>query len=159
MKRCFFFVGMLCLALFAGLPATGADGTSTNAAHVVWHTNYAEALAKARKEGRFLLLNFTGSDWCPWCQRAQREIFATEEFLEFVKDKFVLVEVDFPRNKKQDENVVKLNRELRDRYRIRGFPTFLVVGLDERIRFGFGYIPGGPNPFVAQLRVFSKERP
>ena len=32
------------------------------------------------------MLFFTGSDWCGWCMRLQREVFLTPEFTKWAKD-------------------------------------------------------------------------
>src|SRR5271165_6098823 len=80
------------------------------AAHAaVWTEDYAPALAKAKKEHKLLLLNFTGSDWCPWCKRFDAEIFATKKFGDYAGDRLVLVTLDFPREHPQDKAVADQN--------------------------------------------------
>src|SRR6266478_2207030 len=45
------------------------------AAELEWFTDINAAVARARAENKFILLDFTGSDWSPWSQRFKTEIF------------------------------------------------------------------------------------
>ncbi|MCR9247177.1 MAG: thioredoxin family protein, partial [bacterium] len=51
-----------------------------------WHTDLTTAQAEAKKTGRPLLVNFTGSDWCHWCVRLKREVFSTPEFSRWAQE-------------------------------------------------------------------------
>ena len=62
----------------------------------VWVTDLPVAQAQAKKENKLVLMNFTGSDWCGWCKKLQKEVFSTKEFEQYAKDNVVLVEIDFP---------------------------------------------------------------
>ena len=62
-----------------------------------WMTDYAAAKIKAAAEQKPLLLDFTGSDWCGWCIKLDKEVFSQKSFKEFAADNLVLVELDFPR--------------------------------------------------------------
>ena len=70
-----------------------------------WTEDYSSALAKAKKEHKLLLLNFTGSDWCTWCKRIDAEVLDTQKFKDFADQKLVLVTVDFPKAEPQDDAV------------------------------------------------------
>ena len=59
----------------AAVPTT-AQATEAPA-ELVWLTDYAGALAQAKKQGRKTFLFFTGSDWCTWCARLDREVLST----------------------------------------------------------------------------------
>ena len=69
------------------------------AAEAEWLTDVHAALNKAAAEHKYVLLDFTGSDWCGWCKKLKAEVFDQPEFIAFAKDNLVLVEVDFPRQK------------------------------------------------------------
>ena len=81
-------------------------------AESVWTTDYKKAQEQAKASHKLLLLDFTGSDWCSWCKRLQREVFVTKEFGDFAKDNLILVEIDFPSHKQQSESLKKTNRVL-----------------------------------------------
>jgi thiol-disulfide isomerase/thioredoxin len=65
-----------------------------------WVDDFEKGLAKAKAENKPALVDFTGSDWCVWCKRLDEEIFSKKQFKEYVKDKYVLIEVDFPQIKR-----------------------------------------------------------
>ena len=77
-----------------------------------------------------MLLNFTGSDWCSWCKKLDAEVFSKKEFSDYAKKNLVLVEVDFPAQKKLAAALVKANDALKDKYKITGFPTLIVLKPD-----------------------------
>jgi protein disulfide-isomerase len=63
---------------------------------VVWHTDLNKAIDLANKENKPLMLFFTGSDWCGWCKKLQKEVFMQSEFKKWAQENVILVEVDFP---------------------------------------------------------------
>ena len=105
---------------------TGWLGFSAAAAEGEWMTDLAKAQEKAKAEKKLVLVDFTGSDWCPPCIQLHKNVFSSNEFKEFAKKNLVLVEVDFPRRKEQPEPLKKANRELAKKYDIDGYPTVIV---------------------------------
>ena len=55
------------------------------------------AMPIAQKEGRDIMLEFTGKEWCPPCIHLRTKILESAEFEKAVGDQYVLVEVEFPR--------------------------------------------------------------
>ncbi len=92
-----------------------------------WMTDLDAAKAKAAAEGKAVLVDFTGSDWCGWCIRLRKDVFDKPAFDEYARDKFVLMEVDVPNNPKFDQELLKRNRELCSQYKVTGFPTIMVM--------------------------------
>lgn len=90
-------------------------------------TDAAKAQALAKAENKLVLLDFTGSDWCPWCIKLNKEVFSTPEFAEYAKKNIVLVEVDFPRRKQLDPAQKEANEALSKKYGIEGFPTLILL--------------------------------
>ncbi|HUL51936.1 MAG TPA: thioredoxin family protein [Opitutaceae bacterium] len=117
-----------------------------------WTTDYAAALEQARQQGRHVFLFFTGSDWCGWCKRLNQEILSTPEFARYAGENLILVELDFPRGKPQPKDLVAQNARLARQYRIRGYPTVVVLDSAGQIVGHLGYQEGGPAPFVDALR-------
>lgn len=94
----------------------------------VWTQDYDAALALAKADNLPLMLNFTGSDWCGWCKLMDKQVFSTDAWKDWAKDNIVLAFIDFPRNKSLvPEKYVKRNKDLADKYGIRGYPTFVLV--------------------------------
>ncbi len=130
----------------------------TSLAAEEWNTDLATARTRATKEKKLVLVNFTGSDWCSWCKRLQREVFATKEFGDYAKDNLMLVEIDFPSQKKQSESLKKANEALKDRYKVNGFPTIVVLdGAGKEVWRQVGYLEGGAKGWISRIRALKKE--
>ena len=137
------------LLLLCGLLAFTAALSA--AEDVTWTTDYKAALAQAKAQNRHVFLFFTGSDWCSWCKRLNREILSTDEFKEYAGKKLILVELDFPRGKPQSNEVKEQNAKLADRFKIEGYPTVIVLNSSGKKVGELGYQEGGPSPFVEAL--------
>jgi thioredoxin-related protein len=123
-----------------------------SAADLTWLTSVPDAEAQARKESKLVLLDFTGSDWCPNCKDLDTEVFSKREFADYAKKNLVLVEVDFPAQKKQPASLVKANDALKDKYKIEGYPTLIVLKPDgTMVLKDLGYGGGGPKAVIAKL--------
>jgi thioredoxin-related protein len=122
-----------------------------------WGANQAQALQKAKSENKLVLLDFTGSDWCSWCQKMDKEVFSTPEFQQYAKQHLELVEVDFPHAKSLAADVKKQNDDLQQQYGIQGFPTIVVLNADGKKVGEFeGYQEGGAQAFIDQLAKLPK---
>ncbi len=116
-----------------------------------WLTDFPKAQSQARSEKKAMLVDFTGSDWCGWCIRLQREVFSKPEFDEYARKNLVLVEVDFPKRKAQSDALLRANRALAQRFSVEGYPTLVVLDSAGKELGRLGYEPGGPKPFLARL--------
>ena len=117
-----------------------------------WEEDYDKAAAAAKASGKYMLLDFSGSDWCGWCIKLDREVFSQKEFQDYAKDSLVLVLVDFPRQKKLPAKTVKQNEGLSQKYGIRGYPTIVILGPDGKLVGQTGYQPGGAAAYVTHLK-------
>ena len=113
--------------------------TITARAEVTWLTDLEAAKAKGVKENKPVLVDFTGSDWCPPCIQLHKVVFQSAEFAA-VASKYVLVELDYPRNKPQSTEVKAKNREWQQKYAVNSFPTILL--LDAKSGEVFGRVGG-----------------
>jgi len=114
-----------------------------------WMTDLPKAQAQAKAEKKLVLLDFTGSDWCGWCIKLNKEVFSKPEFAEYAKKNLVLVEVDFPNKKKQTEELKKTNEALQQKYKVEGYPTIVVLNSEGKHVGDTGYVEGGPKAFIA----------
>lgn len=135
----------------AGL-AVAALGISAARAELTWLTDYDAAVKQARDEGKVVLINFTGSDWCGWCIKLKGEVFDTADFASFASANLVLLEVDFPRRKPQSAAQRKANEALQEKFRVQGYPTLAVVNSGGRQLAELGYVEGGPAAFIGELK-------
>ena len=92
-----------------------------------WGTDYPAALEQASQEKKLVLLDFTGSDWCHWCQKLQGDVFSQAAFKDFAKKNLVLVELDFPQGKIQSEKLKSQNQALQTQYHVEGYPTLVLL--------------------------------
>ncbi len=117
-----------------------------------WETDFEKALATAKASGKHMLLDFSGSDWCGWCIRLEKEVFSQDAFKDFAKENLVCVLVDFPRAKEQTDKLKQQNLELARKYGIKGYPTIIILGPDGKPVGITGYLQGGPWEYVRHLK-------
>jgi thioredoxin-related protein len=122
-----------------------------------WQTDYKKAQEDAKTNHRLLLVDFTGSDWCGYCIRFNREILSKAQFKDYASKNLVLLEIDFPRAKQQSVTLRQQNERLAQEYQIEGFPTIVVLNGDGHKVWRFdGYFPDGPDAFIAELEKLRK---
>ncbi len=134
--------GTLAVLALASTVALAKDG---------WSEEYDKALAQAKADKKLVLLDFTGSDWCGWCIKLDKEVFSQAEFAEYAKKNLVLVELDFPRSKEQSKEIKAQNTKLQGEFKIQGYPTIVVLNSEGKKVGELGYQPGGPKAFIAEL--------
>jgi thiol-disulfide isomerase/thioredoxin len=135
-----------------------ADSNPTTPASSSWLTDLPGALDQARSGNKLVLLDFTGSDWCPWCIKLDHDILSTSEFAAYAQSKLVLVKVDFPRNTPQSDDLKQANEELGRRFHVNGYPTCILVDASgNELGRQTGYLAGGPAAFQAELDGFVKK--
>ena len=129
-----------------------------SAADVNWMTDFTAAQKKAKDEKKLVLMDFTGSDWCGWCIKLNKEVFTTKEFADYAKDNLVMVEVDFPRRKQLSDDQKKANEKLQSKYGAEGFPTIVVLNSEgKQVWKQVGYMQGGPKAWIAKLDEAKKK--
>ena len=96
-------------------------------AEKMWGHDLTKAQAHAKGAGKLVLLDFTGSDWCPPCMALHDFVLTQTEFLDFAEKHLELVELDFPKSKSIDKELVERNAKLAEKYNVDGFPTIIVL--------------------------------
>lgn len=143
--------------LFAVAASVLISGPFASAEESGWLSDYKKAQQEAKATNKFLLLDFTGSDWCGWCIKFDREVLSQPQFKDYARDNLVVVELDFPRAKAQTPELKKQNLDLARQYEVMGFPTIVVLNADGQKLWQYdGYFPDGPAAFVAQLQKLPK---
>lgn len=114
-----------------------------------WSENFAESQKRAASEKKHLLLDFTGSDWCGFCIKIDKEVFAKADFKSLGDKSLVLVEVDFPKSKPQSSEVKAQNEGLERKFAVSGYPTLVLLSPEgKEVRRWEGYNAG----FLDELR-------
>ena len=89
-----------------------------------WSTDLEKAFVKAKAEKKAVLVEFTGSDWCPPCIAMRKNVFSKKDFVDAASKKYILVELDFP---KGDKAIAEKNQPFAEKYKIEGFPTVILL--------------------------------
>ena len=146
------YLGSTGYGLFAVAAAICVGVASATSTPAGWTDDFDAAKEQAEKEGKLLLVDFSGSDWCGWCKKLDKEVFAQPEFLKGVKNDFVLVMIDSPSDKSLlSEKAAKQNPELQKKYRISGYPTVLIMDAAGEVLEQTGYRAGGAEAYVKYL--------
>lgn len=140
---------MVCLltVLAVGLFADG----------IKWQSNYDEALEKSKNEKKPMFVFFTGSDWCGWCMKLDKEILSKKEMVRYLNGNFILYKADFPRKNKPSKEVMEKNSELAGKYGIRGYPTIVITDGSGKKLGTTGYMRGGPSAMKNVLDKYVKK--
>ncbi|MBT3191815.1 MAG: thioredoxin family protein [Verrucomicrobia bacterium] len=117
-----------------------------------WMTSFEEAKAAAAEKNLPIVANFSGSDWCGWCIKLDKEVFSQEDFLAYAKDNVILLGLDFPSRKPQEPAIAKQNKMLAAKYAIKGYPTILLLDATGKELARTGYRKGGPAAYVEHLK-------
>jgi len=118
----------------------------------MWEVNYNVAKERAAKEKKTILINFTGSDWCGWCKRLDKEVFSQTAFIEYAQENLVLLAIDFPRFRSLPDTQRSHNKKLYDGYGVGGFPTIVVADKEGYVIGITGYKSGGALNYVDSLK-------
>jgi protein disulfide-isomerase len=130
---------------------------SLRAAEAKWLTNYDAAIKQAAAEKKPLLLDFTGSDWCGWCIRLDKEVFSQPEFVKYADQNLVLLKLDFPRQKELSASEKAQNEKLAEKYGIQGFPTIVVLDAQGKQLGQMGYEKGGAASWIGSLEKITSK--
>jgi len=143
-----FLTMILLTAILVGCSKSSAND------NLNWEENLETALQKAKTENKAVLVNFTGSDWCVWCQKLSAEVFSQSEFEDYADDNLILVRLDFPRSIEQSAETKAYNNQLAQRYGVQGFPTILFFNSQGKMVLQTGYQPGGPANYINHLKSY-----
>jgi len=127
----------------------------------LWTEDAKAAMAQAAKEKKDLLIDFTGSDWCGWCIKLDKEVFSEAAFADEAVKSFVFLKLDFPRKKTLPEEIKKQNAEWQAKFGIGGFPTIILADAQGRAYARTGYRQGGAEAYLkhlAELRAVREKR-
>lgn len=125
-----------------------------------WFTKLEDAQKLSEETGRPILANFTGSDWSDWSKKLNSEVFITPEFRSWAETKVILLEVDFPKTKIQDEQLRMQNKSLAEYFKLKDLPTVWIfkakmdktnhkLAIDPICKSG--YLEGGPKKYTEAL--------
>jgi protein disulfide-isomerase len=118
----------------------------------IWKSDYDAALKQAAAENKYVLVDFSGSDWCGWCIKLDEEVFSKPEFIEYAKNNLICVMVDFPRGKELPKVQKDANQALLEKFKVEGFPTVLIFNPQGKLVKQTGYQRGGASGYVEFIK-------
>jgi protein disulfide-isomerase len=147
------------MKMIALLLVTGWTAWQASAAEQAWLTDFAKAQAQAKAEHKLILMDFNGSDWCPPCKALKKNVFSSPEFLEYAKKNLVLVDVDFPRQKKLSPEQTAANEALSKKFDVEGFPTVVILdSTGKELKKDAGYDGQTAKEYLADLEKLKAEK-
>jgi protein disulfide-isomerase len=143
------------IAVFA---QAGPQTREPSQSALTWLTDFQQAKAQAKAQGKSILLFFHGADWCPPCAQMQRQVINSPEFAQYARQSLVLVDVDFPEKSKQSDELKRANLALKAKFNLspewgEGFPTLVLLNqAGETVFQETGYAGGGPKEVLPELQ-------
>ena len=128
------------LAIFtAAATAAGKD----------WMTDIDSAVKVAKEKNKAVLIEFTGSDWCPPCIMMDKKVFSQSSFVSKASEDFILVKIDIPRS---NPELSEKNSKVLNKYKVQGVPTVILMDKEgkEFNRFSASQFPE-VGKFLAHL--------
>lgn len=127
---------------------------ATQAFAAEWLTNLPQALEKAKTEKKLVLMDFTGSDWCPPCMALHKNVLTSKAFEDYADKNLVLVLVDFPKKTDLPVKLKEANEALAKEFSVDAFPTVILLDTDKKeLKKTVGYGGEKPDEFIAGLPV------
>lgn len=96
---------------------------------LTWQTDIKKADEISKTSGKPIFAFFTGSDWCGWCIKLQKDVFSKQTFIDWAKKNVVLLELDFPRKKQLPPELAQQNMGLQQALQVQGYPTVWLLYL------------------------------
>jgi thioredoxin-related protein len=117
------FLGTVRVALAAVIFTLAGNASAEEG----WLVSFEKAKEQAAKEGKPILMEFTGSDWCPPCKALHKNVLVKDVFKKEMPKHFVLLKLDNPKDKsKQTPEEIEQYKKLSKEYKITGVPSILL---------------------------------
>ena len=120
----------------------------------IWLTDVSQAIEQSKVSGKPIFAFFTGKEWCSWCKKLERQILSKEQFINYAKENLVLLELDFPRGRR---NLPQKQIELARKFNIRGYPTVILMDSSTNKIAKTGYESMSPEQYVDHVKVLLKD--
>lgn len=122
-----------------------------------WEASFEDAKSRSSLEGKNMVLVFSGSDWCIPCEKLEKFIWESPDFIQYSQDHFVLVRADFPKKKSNalPKEQQEKNDLLAESYNKQGlFPLVLVLDKKGKVLGTTSYKNISPKEYIALLHSF-----
>jgi thioredoxin-related protein len=136
--------------MLCALAVTSCLHPATTLASPVWRS-WDAGLREAGASGRPVLVDVY-TDWCGWCKRMDRDVYARADVQDYLARKFVTVKLDAESSHPaRYEGRAYTSRTLSARFGVTGYPTTLFLSANGA---QIGKVPGysPPRDFLLLLR-------
>jgi thioredoxin-related protein len=116
-------------------------------------TDFPRSVETARKTNRPLLLAFLGTDWSISSLKLDREVFDQAAFADDSKYNFLLCKIHFYQTEERAPDILAQNQQLAEKYRVKEFPTVVVLSPRGEELGRVGYVPGGVEKFASAVNA------
>ena len=120
----------------------------------IWLTDVSQAIEQSKVSGKPIFAFFTGKEWCSWCKKLERQVLSKEEFINYAKDNLVLLELDFPRGRR---NLPQKQIELARKFNIKGYPTVILMDSSTNKIAKTGYESMSPEQYVDHVKTLLRD--
>ncbi|MFT6178595.1 MAG: thioredoxin-related protein [Akkermansiaceae bacterium] len=157
------FAGAISLAAQTKESPATEDAVQIDGAKIGhWTMDFDAAKRIAAEKKLPLLVNFTGSDWCGWCKLMDKGVFAKDTWKKYAAENALLVTLDFPKDKTiVPERYVARNDELKTKFAVRGFPSYVILASDGETKIG--QLGAGkektPESFISEFKAVVRLSP
>lgn len=124
-----------------------------------WQTDFKKATELSAQENKPIVLVFSGSDWCAPCMKLEKEIWSTEEFINYSNEHYILLKADFPRKSKNtvDAQQKEANKQLAEKYNKSGlFPLVVILDKLGKVHGSLGYKKVSPKEYIGLIDAMVK---
>jgi thioredoxin-related protein len=116
-------------------------GASAYAESVTWLSDYDKAVAAAKKDSKLVLVDVY-TDWCGWCKKLDKDVYADPKVSDKLTKGFVAVKINPEKSSRAEE--------LARQFGTKGYPHIVFVNGDgKKIGEIGGYVPA--DEFLKQL--------
>ena len=120
----------------------------------IWLTDVSQAIEQSKVTGKPIFAFFTGKEWCSWCKKLERQVLSKKEFINYAKDNLVLLELDFPRGRR---NLPQKQIELARKFNIKGYPTVILMDSSTNKIAKTGYESMSPEQYVDHVKTLLRD--
>ncbi|HEY4831963.1 MAG TPA: thioredoxin family protein, partial [Waddliaceae bacterium] len=131
--------------------------SSSQTSSIAWLTDYEKAVKLGKETSKPLFLFFTGSDWCSWCNKLEKEVLEAQDFVQTMSDKLIFVKLDYPMQTQLDLETTTQNELLQKKFSIRSFPTIIILDTDQQPIGIAGYRSGGGKQYAQHVLKMVKD--
>ena len=155
-KYCFLLAALASLfAVPVNAEESSAEGVKAEAMAEALNVeeDFDKAVAAAKKDGKKIVLEFSGLDWCPPCKMLHKFVVNTKDFIKYANNKLHFIIADFDRyGNPKNKAFAKRYKELADKYNLRGFPTIVILSPDGNVQETIvGFEVRSPQELIARI--------